>query len=118
LQQNNYSRFPVILASRGSTVCESSEKCYAEIPETEHEELRELIDEDLDCLSWLQMLERGKQRTGILPIVYSICTPEGHLGISRIPLMASTTPHQLKLVTIEWKPKYKVYQERGEVIED
>jgi hypothetical protein len=29
--------------------------------------------------------------------------------------MARTTPYQLKLVTIEWKPKYKVYQGRGEM---
>jgi hypothetical protein len=32
--------------------------------------------------------------------------------------MAKMTPHQLKLVSTEWKWTHKVYQEAGEVVEE
>jgi hypothetical protein len=54
----------------------------------------------------------------MLFIVHSICNSEGQVGIDRIRLMAKMTPHQLKLVPIEWMQKHKVYQESGEVIEE
>jgi hypothetical protein len=40
------------------------------------------------------------------------------VGIDKIRLMAKMTPHQLKLVPIEWMQKHKANQESGEVIEE
>jgi len=55
--------------------------------------------------------------TGILHIAHTICNPED-LSINRTTLMARVTPHQLKLVPIKQKRKYKIYQERRGVIKE
>jgi len=88
------------------------ENVVQEIPEKEREELKELIDEDFGLLELAINSGRAVKKTGILSIAHSIRNPEGHLGIKRITLIARMTQYQLQLVPIEWKRKYKVYQER------
>jgi hypothetical protein len=42
----------------------------------------------------------------MLFIVHRICNSKGQVCTDRIRLMAKMTPHELKLVPIEWRQKH------------